>query len=304
MADVIAILEDLDALPYPASGLPKKPKKPAIRPLSEALINAAERLQEKRAELKGETDVKRLTRRYEAAFLASKRIEAFALSERLAELQAQTQHSRPPCFRFEDQEPADLTKQQQFDLMAHDLQWIVAKWPEQRAKAHGGYKDLLSDVPEKCIAAAEFHWGRKEAGIRYGNIAHVLQRMELSEAQQWECLTLRHKYIRDRARGLARRKVTIKRALDEKQAKAEKSLRGKYKPGDAYARRLKVWMCAEMTLCKDMKKPSPTKTANMYRMWTDRPLDRRIALQDLEWMAAYIPASKRRKRANSEDDDE
>jgi hypothetical protein len=305
MADVIAILEDLDALPYAAPSLPKKPKKPALRPLSEALKNAAERLQEKRTELKTETNVQTLVRRYKAAFLAGKRIEAFALSERLAELETQTRHSSmPPCFRLEDPKHAELTQQQQFDLLAHDLQWIVAKWPEQQAKAHGDYKRLLGDDPERWLPVAEFHWARKEAGNRYGNIAHVVNRMELSEAQQWECLTLRHKHIRGQSRALTRRKVTVKRALEEKLAKAEQAVRGKHKPKTAYDRRFMVWVCAVMTTCDRMTKPSPTKAANLYRAWTGEPLDRRIALQDLEWMAAYIPASKRKSRQTKESRDQ
>jgi hypothetical protein len=286
--DLDAVLIELDATPYVAP-MPQEPKKPALRPLSAALESASERLQQLRAELKANTDVPQLVRRYEAAFLAFRRVEAFALSERLAQLEAHAHHSSmPPCFRIKNYTSADLNQQQRFDLWAHDLQWIAAKWPEQAAKAHGSYKRMLGDDPAKWIPVAEFHWARNQAGIRHGNIAHIVNRMALSEAQQWECLALQGKLVRDLARGLKRRKATVQKALDERLKKAAKAVRGKYKPHDAYARRFKVWVCAEMTTCDTMKKPSPTKAANLYRAWTGIELDRRIAHEDLEWMAGHI----------------
>ncbi|SAK96769.1 hypothetical protein AWB82_07069 [Caballeronia glebae] len=268
----------------PPSLTPAKPVREPVASLADLLaMETPASLQELRDELR-ERERLRLIREYEAAFFASRRRDAFLLSEVLAE------RGVPPCFRIERRYKADsLTPAQRFDLVAHDLQWLAATYPEHKGK--GGHAEMLTGKGDRWLRVAEYYGSLKSQS---GDVWMIVRQLQLDEEQQWECLALRSMKIKRAAAGLKRRQTTLKKALRARHLKKVTDWRG-LAPNPVYARRELVWVCGEMT------GGSPTKAARLYRMWTGNAITRQLANDDLQWLRLKVPEARQPRR---EPDDE
>lgn len=266
-----------------------------------------EGLQKVRDELR-ERKTLRLAREYESAFLAGKRVRAFMHAEALAE------RGVPPCFRIVRQVWADtLTPTQRHDLVLHDLQWISAAYPEHKGK--GGYAEMLSGKGHRWLRVAEYYLNLKSQS---GEVWMIVRQLQLDEGKQWECLALRTMDVKRAAVGLRRRQETLKKALRAYRLKKSTGLKS-LAPQPAHERRLRVWVCAQMTKDgpKDGRpsKVSPTRAARLYDMWMKvegeqedekklKPLTRQLANDDLQWMNLKIRESRPQRRQKKSDEDD
>lgn len=238
-----------------------------------------ERLAANRSRLQREHPHKVL-QAYQQAFAQGKRELAFLCSEALAALRM------PPCFRHSAPHSlARLTDMQSFDLLAHDLQWIAAMYPDHDRKANGGYSGMLRGT--SWLSVAEHYWSTKNRGEAW----LMVRQLALSDDQQWECAFLRSAPIKLAANGLHIRQATVYRSIMDRLREAKRTARGCYPLEPAYERRFKVWVCGEIT------GRSPTKVARLYEMWTGSEIARSVAYSDLEWIHAHVPESRKRGRA-------
>ncbi|ARK52067.1 hypothetical protein BOC36_01940 [Burkholderia pseudomallei] len=219
---------------------------------------------------------------YRQAFAQGKRELSLLCSEVLA-----VRHV-PPCFRLDGSlRAAHLPDAIRFDLLAHDLQWIMAMYPEHQRKAKGGYSGMLHGA--SWLAVAEHYWSTKNQHDTW----LMVRQLALTGDQQWECAFLRSAPVKRAAQGLASRRATVYKAMMDRLSDANRAARGRSPLQPAYERRFKVWVCGEMT------GGSPTKTARLYEFWTGTAISRSVAHTDLEWVHACIPESRKRGHAVS-----
>ncbi|NIE64030.1 hypothetical protein [Burkholderia sp. Ax-1719] len=224
----------------------------------------------------------RLLLDFRAAFDSRQRRRAFLLSEAL------TAHGIPPCFRRDERfRPGELDEKQRFDMSAYDLQWLAARYPRHAEQVRGGYAHLLCADDWRWLARAEYYWST----LHQGETWKTVKQLALTVDQQWECNVLRSQSIRLAAQGLARRRVSIRKAI---MAHLPEATRRRHE-GDArltLERRYRVWLCSEMT------GKSPTKTAHLYGLWTGNEIARSIADRDVEWVRRRVPESRKRRHAD------
>lgn len=218
-----------------------------------------------------------LLKGYRMAFATGKRELAFVLAEAL------TARSMPPCFRLDGaHRAAHLSDTQRFDLLAHDLQWMMTMYPDHWQKAKGGYSGMLRG--ESWLAVAEHYWATKNQRDTW----LIVRQLGLTVDQQWECAFLRSAPVKRAAQGLAIRQAAVHKAIMDRLSDANRAARGCYPLAPAYERRFKVWICGEMT------DRSSTKAARLYELWTGAAITRSVAYADLEWVRAYVPGSRKR----------
>jgi hypothetical protein len=229
----------------------------------------------------------RLLHEFRAAFDSRQRRRAFLLSEAL------TAHAIPPCFRRDERfRLGELDESQRFDLSAYDLQWLAARYPDHAEQVRGGYASLLRADDWRWLATAEYYWSSSHQGATWKTV----KQLALTVDQQWECNVLRSQPIRLAAQGLARRRVSIRKAIMDELPKAMQ----RRHEGDArmtLERRYRVWVCSEMA------SKSPTRAARLYGLWTGNEIARSIADRDVEWVRLHVPESRKRRRANQASND-
>ncbi|MBU9574069.1 hypothetical protein C6P74_25615 [Burkholderia multivorans] len=221
-------------------------------------------------------DRKKLATMYDRSLTTGQRAKAFLLAEAL------TAHGLPPCFRLDGSHgAARFADTQRFDLLAHDLQWIMATYPEHWRKAMGGYSGMLHGA--SWLSVAEHYWSTKNQRDTW----LMVRQLALTVDQQWECAVLRSAPIKRAAQGLAVRQMSVHKAIMDRLSEANRAARGRYPLAPAYERRFKIWVCGEMT------GGSPTKTARLYEFWTGSAITRSVAHTDLEWVRACVPKSRK-----------
>jgi hypothetical protein len=225
----------------------------------------------------------RVLQAYRQAFAQGEREKLFLCSEALA-----VNRHVPPCFRLDGSySAAHLPDALRFDLLAHDLQWVMSMYPDQWRHAKGGHSGMLHGA--SWLAVAEHYWSTKNQRDTW----LMVRQVALTVDQQWECAFLRSAPVKRAALGLAIRQATVQRAITGRLAEANRVARGRSPLEPAYERRFKVWVCGEMT------DRSPTKTARLYELWTGAALTRSVAHTDLEWVRACVPESRKRGHAGS-----
>jgi hypothetical protein len=232
---------------------------------TDALANARSRLASKHTP--------DLLRMYREALTVGKRLAAFMLADAL------TARRMPPCFRSVGHLSV-VDGMQSFDLLAHDLQWIRAMYPEHHHKAKGGHAGMLHG--DSWVATTEHYRATKNRGDTW----LIVRQLALTDDQQWECVILRSAPVKRAAHGLDTRKEKVERTIENRRLEANRTHRGHYPLEHAYERRFKVWVCGEMA------GHSQTKAARLYGMWTGSEITRSVAHEDLEWVRAHIPESR------------
>jgi hypothetical protein len=247
-----------------------------FKPLSCVLAGAPQpKTHEARRQLAG-LDPDSLMGRYRTAFATGKRVSAFLFAEAL------TNHGVPPGFRLDRPHRAsDLNANQRFDLIAADLRWLAARYPEQRQVASGGYQYLLAG--DGWLERAEHLWATKHMGETW----ILVRQLALTTEQQWECAGLRSRPIKQAAQGLGFRHEKVRIATMAKLPEAMLR-RAKDDATETLERRCRVWVCSEMTV------QSPTRAARLYNLWTGKNIDRRHVERDLNWIRQHVPESRPR----------
>jgi hypothetical protein len=218
----------------------------------------------------------RLIDMYRTVFASNQRYVAFLCAEAL------TKHGVPPCFRLDRPHRAsDLNANQRFDLIAADLRWLAARYPEQRQVASGGYQYLLA--VDGWLERAEHLWATKHMGETW----ILVRQLALTTEQQWECAGLRSQPIKRAAQGLDFRREKVSIAIMAKLPEAMLR-RTKADATETLERRYRVWVCSEMTV------QGPTNAARLYNLWTGENIDRRHVARDLNWIHQHVPESRPR----------
>jgi hypothetical protein len=217
-------------------------------------------------------DARKLVLAYNKALKSEQRELAYAFSEEL------TRRGIPPCFR-EAPPHSTLDINLRFDLLAHDLQWVAAHYPDQRHKASSGYAGLLFGV--NPLKRAEYRFTTRKTGHTW----ILVKQLRLTLDQQWECNRLRSRPVKLAARSLTPRAEHTLGAIVRYLPTTMRTMT-RQEAGAALLRRYRVWLCAEMT------QHSPTRAARLYRLWTSHDIGRNIAARDIEWVRRHIPESK------------
>lgn len=173
-----------------------------------------------------------------------------------------------PCFRgtFDKHEWWLNLPEADFILMAADLQWIVAEYPNHEPEWERA-KPVFK--PRKFRKAVEYlHWeGRRTAG-------QIAKAMALTEQQQRECIWIQCLHV-ERWRGRMLKRLSLAETRIQTAIRSNDK-RPTVEQDATIKRRADLWLCAELA---DWK---PQRTANLYKRMTGEVLQRNVVAKQLD----------------------
>lgn len=177
-----------------------------------------------------------------------------------------TRRGIAPCFRgLPVRKEWWMGTDTDFILMAADLQWIVARYPEHRTEWERAQAIFHPCKFDK--AAAYLHWdGNRTAG-------QVAKALGLTEAQQRECAWIQCLHV-ERWRQRLHIRWSIARTKIAEGIKAH-DRRPQAAQDATITRRSDLWLCAELA---DWK---PQRTADLFAMLTGEVLPRNVVAKQL-----------------------
>ena len=217
-------------------------------------------------------DLAELIRRYRqhATGADGNRVAAYVIAEEL------TRRGVPPCFRLHHIRSKPFTLNQESDLLAHDLQWIVHRYPDQVKRIEWAkYKAVYaaSSIERRLAAGEHLHWfGNRSMGA-------IARGLQLDDDQQWDCSVLRSDHINRMAITTDSMREGVMQALEAASSGYTSSAYSEDDAQRTLLRRHRVWLCSRMS--RKGRKVRPTKTALRYEQLTGDAINRALVVKHL-----------------------
>lgn len=215
-----------------------------------------------------------LIRRYRqhATGADGNRVAAYVLAEEL------TRREVPPCFRLHHIRSRALTLNQESDLLAHDLQWIVHRYPGQVKEVDWvKWRAVFTATNTGAfLSACEFlhYFGNRSMG-------EIARGLRLDDDQQWDCMVLRSDHINRIARKTDEMRAGVMEALKAFGGDYTSSAYTEDDARQTLLRRHRLWQCSRMSRKGKGRKVSPAKTAMRYEQMTGDAMPRNLAAKHL-----------------------
>lgn len=233
----------------------------------EALLKAAEEI--------GTWSNSKLMNQLVLAFEERSRTHAFLISEEL------TRRGVPPYLRslaLPLPEYQDCDVNQRFDLLAYDLRWVIATYPDHCTVA-ARYMDV-------------FKQGRFLKGLEHiakrgdREIWEIVRDMGLSVDQQWDCHAIRGREVMARRKYIRERRVACLGHLERAIEGGKSCGLSEERKREIRRRRFNIWICSCI-----VGRDRPTEIARRYQQLTGEQISKQIVARQLAMIPAKIGAT-------------